>query len=70
MKTIRDILDNLERENHLQLMHAFDNGLADFFEYEPGLFIGVNITPSLYPKLTIDQERGKWCSGVIENETG
>lgn len=68
MKSIKELIGNLEREEHLQMMHAFDNGLPEFIEYKSGFFLGVHINPLMYPKLKIIEERGKWCQGIIENE--
>lgn len=69
MIDIRDIIDKLPKEQHQQLMFAFNNGLSEYIEYEPGCFIGVNIDLTQYSKFQIIITRGKWSVGTITGDT-
>lgn len=58
---IPDILNAVPRESLIQLMNAFDEGKTLIVEYEPGKFVGVNVT--ITDDMVIDAANKWWCCG-------
>ena len=61
---IKQILDNLHQEQKDQLMYAFEEGFTQVIIYEPGKFIGVNV--SNVGNLIVENTEGVWSSGEIK----
>jgi hypothetical protein len=68
MVDIKEVLNSLDKEKRLQLMMAFNDGLSDYIEYEPGYFIGVNLVSEKFPNLKITNTRGSWCIGEVNDD--
>ena len=62
---IKEILSNLQPEQHRQLMCAFEQGFTQIVIYEPGKFIGVNV--SHISNLDLQNQEGVWSCGEIKN---
>jgi len=58
---IKLILESLTSEQRKRLMCAFNDEYSQFIEYQPGRYIGVNIT-----NLKADTQIGVWSAGRIK----
>ena len=65
---LKDILQNLSKEDKQQLMIAFDEEFSQFIELPGERFIGVNIEPG--PDFVVIETRGQWSYGELCNADG
>jgi len=61
---IKHILDNLNKEQHRQLMYAFEHNLSQIIALPHDAFIGVNIKNN--KALLIEESAGIWAYGKIK----
>jgi hypothetical protein len=67
MKSIDRIVNSLPNSDQVALRYAFEMGVPDtYVEYEPGRFVGVNITKT---DLHIEQKAGLWAEGFMTAHT-
>ena len=62
---IKDILDNLTKEQRRQLMYGFENSFAQTIDLPDGKFIGVNVAN--VEDYEILEQKGVWCYGNRNN---
>lgn len=60
---VREILQNIPGAQRAALMTAFNAGKTLTYEFEPGLFVGVNVKPA--EGLEIVETVGLWSAGRI-----
>jgi len=60
-KSVKQVLDSLQRKDRDLLFYAFENGLTEIVDLGNGEFIGVNVDGQ--PNISIAQSAGRWCIG-------
>lgn len=63
MKSLKEILDKLTPKDRATLFYAFDKGITQHIEYEPGRFIGVYVRPGT--KFKVEQKVNDWVEGEL-----
>lgn len=63
--SLGDTLKRLPDDKRRILQYAFEHGIAQFVESEPGHFVGVNINQKQFPNLHTSDSVGVWSEGKI-----
>ena len=58
---IRELLNKLPIEEMRRLKYAFEEEIAQYYVFEDGTFVGVNVEPLKH--LAIIEQVGRWARG-------
>ncbi len=67
MKTIRQALDNISKEQLSVLMYAFEHGIPQFVKLSDDEFVGIHVEKIKHLKVEQSTENG-WAMGRINKD--